>query len=170
MDNIYNIKYIDAYYVDRNDSFDELKESKLHLHEVYGYLEKNKSNIIITFIKEVCEDSCKNNEFVKGIIIPDTAIYSVSLETNLDIAKNFSIGSNIKVEWRDIVFVSNQKRNDCSIMNTQGILYKVEKDHLVIKEPQTLRSYPEPKKKHPDDSDPAFYVIPKAFINSIKNN
>ncbi|OGD68846.1 hypothetical protein A2996_02305 [Candidatus Campbellbacteria bacterium RIFCSPLOWO2_01_FULL_34_15] len=170
MNEIYNIKYVDAFYIDSSYGINKkLGKTKLFTHEAYGYVQKNKDNIVITFIKEKTaslERINKKNDLVKGLIIPDTAILSESLKFKTDAIEKISLRSYISVVWRDVVFVSNEPRYDCSLMYTEGFLFRVEKDHIVIKNPETIRTYPKPIKNHPSEK-PLFYIIPKSFIKEI---
>ena len=162
MDNIYNIKYIDASYLKNFVEKDKLTKTRLIQHDAYGYVKKNKDNILISFIKEV-----DNDENVLTLIIPDVAVKSKSLVSNFNIVDNIKIGLFVEIEWRDIVFTPDKFRDDCSVMVTSGILYRIELDHIVIEKPETIRRYPKSNKRHPEEN-PSFYIIPKAFINSIK--
>ncbi len=165
MNTICNIKYIDAYYIDSSYGEEkELGKTKLRLHEAYGYISENDNSLLISFIKEIAGG--ENKDVVKGIVIPKKAVKSESLVFNKDIVEDISLGSLVSLDWRDVVFVSNKDRHDCSVMNTKGILFKVEDDHIVIKNPKTLRKYPEPIKSHPEEK-PLFYIIPKSFIIEV---
>lgn len=161
MNQFYNIKYIDAYYSNNK----EVGNTKLFLHEAWGYVKKNDNNIIISFIKTKYQN--KKDEIKLGLVIPDTALISKNNNINKEIITNLNIGNSIAVTWRDIVFFDyNNPRNSCSIMYTEGILFKTEKDHVVIKSPETIRIYPNHIKNHPEKK-PNYYVIPISFITDI---
>lgn len=171
MSKIYNIKYIDAYYIDSSYGHNKkLKKTKLFLHEAFGYLKKNGNNIIVTFIKENevnnKDKKDRKKDIIKGLVLPNTAIVSLSSTSKINITKKIPVGSCVAVNWRDMVFVANQPRYDCSVMYTEGILFRVEKDHIVLKNPETIRAYPKPIVNHPAEK-PIFYVIPKSFITDI---
>ena len=167
MDKIYNIKYVDAYY----SYAKKLGETKLATHDAHGYVERSGSNIIIIFIKK--RDSSnretieKKENIIKGLVIPETALLSVVNTYTSDILMNIVEGSTVKVEWRDVVYVANLPRYDCSVMYTEGILFKIEKDHIVLKNPETIRVNPSPLKNHPDGKSPTYLVIPVSFIADI---
>ncbi len=162
MSKIYNIHYVDAYYL----YDDEIGETKLSPHEAYGYMEKNNDNLVIIFIKKV-EDS-QNQIIVKGLVIPNTALISaLGSATNDILLRNIEVGSRIKIEWQDIVYVANILRRDCSVMYTEGVLVKIEKDHIVIKNPETIRTYPRPVQNHPGGGLPTYLVLPISFITDI---
>lgn len=167
MEKIFNIKYVDAYYIYAKD----LGATKLSLHEAHGYVERNGNNIIIIFIKKrgtSSKEIIKNKEnIVKGLVIPDTALSSVVDKYNSDILNNVTKGSSVKVEWRDIVYVANLPRYDCSVMYTEGILFRIEKKHIVLKNPETIRTYPTPIKNHPEGNPATYLVIPVSFIKDI---
>jgi len=161
MDKVYNIKYVDAYYTDKKN----LGQTKLSLHEAWGYVKRNGNNIIITFIKKRLSNG--QEESALGLIIPDTALISKKYEVKNKIPTNLKIGESIAVTWRDIViFDSGDLRNDCSIMYTEGILFRIEKNHIVLKNPETVRTYPTPIRNHPIEK-PCYYIIPTSFITDI---
>lgn len=164
MSKIYNIKYTDAFYIkDKN-----IGQTKLHVYETYGYLEKYGKDIVICFIKKYTgkRKKTKDNKenIIKGLIIPDVAL--LSFKNNLKLKSKFSkikIGSNLEITWRDVVYVANLPRYDCSIMYTEGILLKIEKDHIILKDPETICIHPMPIENHPQKK-PYYYIIPKSFI------
>lgn len=167
MDKIYNIKYTDAFYVDSKN----IGQTKLHVYETYGYLKKNEENIIVVFIKEyktnIKEIENKKLKIIKGLIIPDTALISLRNKFKSNKLKNLKIGSYITVTWRDVVYVANLPRYDCGIMYTEGILFRIEEDHIVIKDPETICIYPLPIENHPIKK-PNYYIIPLSFIVDFK--
>ncbi|VAW25290.1 hypothetical protein MNBD_BACTEROID04-1997 [hydrothermal vent metagenome] len=167
MDKIYNIKYVDAYYSYAKN----INKTKLLLHEAYGYIEKNNNNIVIVFLKESgvgVETTIKEKKnIIKGLIIPDTALVSVSsIRDNLDVLNDLIEGMFLSVTWRDVVYVANRPRYDCSIMRTEGVLCKIESDHIVIKNPKTIRTYPLPRKNYPTKK-PNYYIIPISFVSDV---
>src|SRR3989339_72162 len=114
MNRIYNIKYTDAYYIDLSYGHNKkLHKTKLSEHEAYGYAEKYGNNIVIAFIKEEKDDrkisdKIKRKEhLIKGIIVPDTSILSKLTSFKRNIFKNIPLGSEVVVNWRDIVIVEN---------------------------------------------------------------
>src|ERR1035437_1361998 len=125
IDKIYNIKYIDASYTYAK----KISQTKLSLHEAYGYVKKNGNNIIIAFIKKRLAGG--REEIVSGLVIPEKAILSTKNVTDDKILADLKTGMPISVTWRDIViFDSGDLRNDCPIMYTEGILFRIEKDHI----------------------------------------
>ncbi len=158
MGKIYNIKYVDAYYLYSK----EVDNTKLSLHEAFGYVKKNGNNIIITFIKK--RDSDEEKDTILGLAIPDTALISKENIVNKNIFVDFKIGMSVSVKWRDpVIFDKSNLRNDCPIMYTEGILFKIEKDYFVLKNPETIRIYPTPIKNHPVKK-PNYYIIPTSLI------
>ncbi|MFA6270451.1 MAG: hypothetical protein WC657_04565 [Candidatus Paceibacterota bacterium] len=157
---VYNIKYVDASY----SYAKKIDKTELSLHEAYGYVNKSDNNIIITFIKKKLPKG--QEESALGLVIPDTALLSYK-DDNAKILADFKIGMSVAVTWRDIViFESSNLRKDCSTMYTEGFLFKIEKDHIVLKNPETIRTYPTPIKNHPINK-PSYCTIPVSFIISI---
>lgn len=169
MNDIYNIKYIDAYYL-----YDkECPKTELSIHEAYGYLQEYNGSLILEFIKNIkSESGIKSNDhksdILKGLIIPEKSVFSVSQVFKILELENMKINSKVSIKWSDVVYIANQPIRECSIMETVGIIEKIGNDHLVIKDPDTKRIYPLPDKKHPDHK-PTYYVIPKSLIIEIKN-
>ena len=161
IDKIYNIRYVDAYYIYAKNT----SQTKLSLHEAYGYIRRNGNNIIIAFIKKKLTN--EQEEVALGLVIPDTALISKKNTDKNKILANFKTGISVAVTWRDIViFDSGNLRDNCPIMYTEGILLKIEKDHVVLKNPETVRTYPDPIKNHPKKK-PNYYIIPTSFITDI---
>lgn len=156
------IHYTDAYYVleDQKDLV-----TKLPKNEAFGYITKETSNcIVVHFIKKV-EDT-NPLKITKGLILP---IGSISRQTTASIKELDTIKPEqyISITWNDIVFVSNDTKNECSIMYTEGIVFKNNIDHIVIKNPETLRIYPTPIQNHPKVR-PLYYIIPKPMITKFE--
>ncbi len=167
MNNVYNIKYIDAYYSYNKN----ISRTKLFLHEAYGYVERDKDNIIVVFIKEIGEKIGdiirEGGNITKGLIIPDTSLVSVvRTYSNIDVFGNITEGMFLSITWRDVVYVANLARYDCSIMQTKGVLDKIESDHIVVRDPETTRIYPSSFEGHPAKK-PNYYIIPISFISNI---
>jgi len=167
MDKIYNIKYVDASY-----SYEEnINQTKLDSYEAYGYVKKNKNNIVITFIKKHVVDEKKSSDeeinIIKGLVIPDTSLVSVSSAYRTNILEGININSVVSVIWRDVVRVANLPRYDCSVMYTEGILIKIGSDYVILKDPRTIRTHPTPIKNHPGGGLPTYLVVPISFITDI---
>jgi len=167
MKKIYTVKYVDAYYIYEK----RIGKTKLSLHEAHGYVERRGNNIIIIFIKKRKISNKKTIEgkenIVEGLVIPDTALVSVVDTYKTDILKNITIGSSVSVTWRDVVYVTNTPTYDCPIMYTEGILTKIKRDHIVLKDPETIRVYPTPVRNHPGRGLPTYLMIPISFITDI---
>ena len=168
MGKIFNIKYVDAHYT-YAEKFDT---TELPVQEAYGYVERKENNIIIIFIKKRGSDNTKTIEekenIIKGLIIPDAALLSMVDKYETDILKNAKIGTHTTVTWRDVLYFANVPVYECSIMRTEGILFKIEKDLIVLKDPKTVRMYPTPVKNNPEDGNPTLYKIPISFITVIE--
>ena len=52
-------------------------------------------------------------------------------------------------------------------MYTEGVLYRIEKDYILLENPETIRMSPLPIKNHPLERN-TFYIIPKTFITDIE--
>lgn len=161
MEKISNIKYIDASYF-----YNKNLPTKLSIHEAYGYMRKSKKNITIEFIKQISKNK-DNKQIIKGLIIPANALTSLNKNFEIQGLQKIKIGSNISVVWRDIVYIANMPKRDCSIMYSEGILYKATNSYLVLKNPETIKTHPLPIKNHPQKK-PKYYMIPKSFITEIK--
>lgn len=161
MNKIYNIKYVDAYHTYTK----KIGQTKLYQHKAYGYIKKNSNNIIIAFIKRKLAH--KKEEAALGLVIPDTALISKKNNINDKKLEDFKIGMSVAIIWRDLViFDSADLRSDCPIMYTEGVLFRINQDHIVLKNPETIRTYPAPIKNHPIKK-PNFYIIPISFITNI---
>lgn len=73
----------------------------------------------------------------------------------------------IKVVWLDpVIYKAGWKADHVSKMETTGVLFKDEKDFLVIKDP--ISHNIETKKLHPENKKPTFLIIPKQLIVSMQ--
>lgn len=181
MDKIYSIKYVDAHYSYEPDLY--TKEYYTHKEDLrvestavshlsaYGYIKKYGSDIIVAFIKKkgvsLTETIEKGEDIIKGLIIPSTALLSKVQTCNQDVLKGVKIGSRVAVTWRDVVYVANQPRYNCSSMYTEGTLYKTEGNHIVLKDTETIRTHPVPVMSHPAGK-PLWYTIPISFISDME--
>lgn len=168
MDKICSIKYVDAYY-----SYEKnIGETKLSFFEAHGYVERDENDIVISFIKERGLPFSKiineKRNIIKGLVIPAKALISVVSNYSTNILSNIHEGSMVEVTWRDIVYIANLPRYDCSTMYTEGSLLRIEKDHIILKNPETIRTYPTPVKNHPGGGHPTYLIIPISFINNIE--
>jgi len=181
MDKIYNIKYVDAhysyepdlytkeYYADKKDL--RVKSTSVYPFSAYGYVERHGSDIVFAFIKKKgvsLKETIENKEKIAaGLIIPDIALLSTARLFSHSVLKGIKIDSRVAVTWRDISVVLGGLQYDCAIMYTEGILYKIEKDHIVLKDTETIRVHPMPVKNHPAGR-PLWYTIPISFIKDIE--
>lgn len=182
MDKIYNIKYVDAHYSYEPDLY--TKEYYSHKKDLrtestsvsflgaYGFVERHGSDIVIAFIKKkgvpLKETIEKKGKIAAGLIIPDVALLSTAQSFNHSILKGVKKDSRVAVTWRDIAVVLGVLRYDCSTMYTEGTLHKIEKDHIVLRDTETIRVHPMPVKNHPAGK-PLWYTIPISFIKDIEN-
>lgn len=181
IDKIYNIDYVDAwysyepdlytdkYYTYRKDS--KVKSTSVYLFNAYGYVERHGDDIVVAFIKKkgipLKETIEKKEKIAAGLIIPDAALLSTVCPFSHSVLKGIKINSRVAVTWRDISVVLGSSRYDCAIMCTEGTLHKIEKDHIVLKDTETIRIHPMPVKNHPAGK-PLWYTIPISFINDIE--
>ncbi len=167
MDKIYKIEYVDASYTYEK----KIAQTKLDSCEAYGYVEKNGSNIIISFIKKmgVVGSLVANKEkIIEGLVIPDMALISKIRTYKTDVLKGIKIGMSLSVTWRDVIHVANMAIYECPVMYTEGILFEIKTDHIVLKNPKTLRINPKPIKNHPSSGLPTYLVVPISFISSVE--
>lgn len=181
MDKVRQIFYVDAHYSYEPDLYtkeyythkNDLREqtTSVHFFSAHGYIARHGDNIVIAFIKELntsVDETIKNGgKIIKGLIIPDSALLSAFRNSNHDVLKGVQTGARTAVTWRDVVLVENKAQYDCSIMYTEGTLFKIEKDHIVLKDTETLRTHPMPAKNHPAGR-PMWYTIPISFIKDIE--
>jgi len=139
MDEIYHIKYVDAYY----SYAKKLGRVGLATHDAHGYVKKNGRNIVVAFIKS--KKARGKEEVALGLVVPDTALIPKKNTTKNKILEKFKVGMLLAVTWRDIViFDYTDSRNECSIMYTEGILFKTKDNLIVLKDPETIRMSPVP--------------------------
>lgn len=166
MSNICNIKYVDAWYTYEKD----VGKTVLPPHESYGYVEKKGDDIIIVFIKRLGSEPRSTinagEPIVKGLVIPDKALLSAS-SAQPHLLKSAPSGSRVTVTWRDIRYVANVSEYQSAIMRTKGVLHAIEKDHIVLKDPNTSRLYPTKKRIHPASQRQTFLIIPTSFITDL---
>lgn len=182
MDKIYNIKYVDAHYSYEPDLYTKeyyshkkdlrTESTSVSFLDAYGFVERYGSDIIIAFIKKkgvpLKETIEKKEKIAAGLIIPDVALLSTARSFSHSILKGVKKDSRVAVTWRDISVVLGGLRYDCAIMYTEGTLYKIEKDHIVLKDTETIRVHPMPVKNHPAGK-PLWYTIPISFIKDVEN-
>lgn len=181
MDKIYNIKYVDAHYSYEPDLYTKeyyshkkdlrTDSTALFILDAYGFVERHGSDIVVAFIKKkgvpLKETIEKKEKIAAGLIIPDVALLSKVRSFSHSVLKGVKVGSRIVVTWRDISVVLGSLRYDCAIMYTEGILHKIEKDHIVLKDTETIRVHPMPVKNHPAGK-PLWYTIPISFIKDVE--
>lgn len=181
MDTIKHISYADAHYSYEKDLYTkeyyshkkDLAQSptSLHLFSAYGYVENYGNSIIVAFIKKkgipLLETIKKGEKVIEGLVIPNAALLSNVRTFGHDVLKGTPIGSRVAVTWLDVVHVANLAQYDCSRMYTEGTLYKIENDHIVLKDTETIRTHPLPVKNHPAGK-PLWYTIPISLISDIE--
>lgn len=167
-DKIYKIKYTDAYYIDSSyGRTKKLRGTKLPINEAYGYLKKEKDILIITFLREKGAIKInKSKDLIQALILPETALVSVTKKFKTKKLKKIKIGDTVMVTWWDVVYVQNMAVYEPSIMYTEASLIGIKRDHIVLKDPETIRIHPLPIHNHPKEK-PLFFIIPISFIKNI---
>ena len=169
MRNIYHIKYVDAFYV----YVEKIKNTKPSIHEAYGYVLENGIHAVIVFVKEkpVLLRVDNKKSIAEGLVIPRAAALPYNPLKHKSLEKKFSKikkGDRVTVTWNDISHIVNEPQYICAAMYTEGIVYSLKKDRIVLRDPETIRTYPLPIRNHPEKK-PTFYVIPKSFVTNISS-
>lgn len=182
MDKIYNIKYVDAWssydsdlYADKYYTYKKdlkTKSTSVYFFSAYGFVERHGSDIVVAFIKKkgipLKETIEKKEKIIDGLIIPDGALLSKATLFSHSVLKGLKMDSRVAVTWRDPTYIKRLPEYDCSILYTEGTLYKIEKDHIVLRDTETIRVHPMPVKNHPAGK-PLWYTIPISFIKDVEN-
>jgi len=163
-----NIHYTDAYYISEPV---ESPVTKLPHNEAFGFVKKGTDeSIIISFIRKSDDgedgEGYGPNHIVRGLIIPESALLSRQNDY-LEELKSLKTSERVAVTWKDVVHVANMSRNSSSIMYTEGLLVNNHSDHIVLKDPETIKTHPTPVKNHPP-VQPFYYVIPKSAITRFE--
>lgn len=182
MDKIYNIKYVDAwssyepdlytdkYYDDKSDL--RTKSTSVYFFNTYGFMERHGNDIVIAFIKKngipLKETIEKKEKIVDGLVIPSGALLSNATPLDHNVLNGLKIDSRVAITWSDPTYIKRLSEYECSVLYTEGTLYKIEKDHIVLRDTETIRVHPMPVKNHPAGR-PLWYVIPISFIKDIEN-
>lgn len=160
MNTIIAVRYIDAFYSTRN----ELKSMKFITHIAVGKPIVFSDYVTIIFKEE-------KNLPKEGILIPKESLILEDNEIKLkfdDLNLYSKKSSNIGVFWKDIVYFENGNMPDkCTIIYTEGELFSVTPEAIVIKNPETIKIKTKEVRNHPDKK-PRFYIIPKSFIVDIE--
>lgn len=162
------LKYTDAYYL--YDTVPPL-DIKLPIYEAYGYIEHVRDHIILHFIRESDPDeqyTLSAHLVHKGLLIPNSAIIEKNVASNDVLSKDLILNSEVEILWNDIVKLANSFQDSPSIMRTSGKIATYSKEFIVLENPITVRVYPLPEVKHPEQ-DPKFYIIPLSVITDLKN-
>jgi hypothetical protein len=162
MNKFSKIQYTDAYYILEEP---DVLQTLLPKNEAFGYVEKKENTIVVHFILRKDSNDSLNAKMVMGLVLPISSIDTQNYLKELDHIQENSL---VALTWEDVVFLQNDEIRGVSTMYTEGIVIQNNSDHLVIKNPETLRIKPEPVKNHPQVK-PLYYVIPKSFIIEYKN-
>ncbi len=160
MNTIIAIRYIDALYYTEQD----LKHTNFKTNIAIGNLIiSSGEHIAISFTE-------KNGVAEEGLLIPKQAL--ILKGKNREIQSDLSdvssrIGSDIGIYWTDIVHFTNGSMSDkCTVMYSEGNLYKVTPDAVIIKDPETIKTGIKID-NHPVEK-PTFIAIPKSFITNLE--
>ncbi|MFA5888849.1 MAG: hypothetical protein WCW47_00315 [Candidatus Paceibacterota bacterium] len=159
MKNIVVARYIDALYFKKNEKLDF---SQFKTHIAIGELVDN-NNIIFCFTK-------KNKKPNTGLLLTQESIVFKKNKKNKLYNFNYlsKIGVNVGIYWNDIVYFVNGKIPEmCTKAYTEGKLFSVTSNAIIIKDPKTILL----KKKvinHPADEKQSYCVIPKSFVTDIQ--
>lgn len=176
MKKISNIFYTDAtyWYADelkkKHITVEDVKQhAKLPVFEAYGFLEKYKDNLIISFVRTFHSGKQeKNNDsrLAFGVIIPETALISRQGENDY-ISKNIKRGMQCAIYWKDTLVVSDGTYRECPVMYTEGLIVAIKKGRILLGNPETIRVKHLPPKNHPQKKAD-FYQIPLSLVMSIE--
>lgn len=160
MNPIFFIEYIDAlYFFDK----EEFTFKQFTVHSAIGKLIVFENHIELIY-KE------KKNTPVEGLLLPKNALILKGNEKksnlqNLDFSNK--INSDVGIYWSDIVhFVNEGIPDKCTQMYSEGQLFRVTYDAVIIKNPLTIIVNNKHLKKHPNEKI-SFIVIPKSFITNV---
>ena len=155
------IRYIDAFYSTK----EKIESIKFTTHITVGVLRVFDDHVVIIF-KE--EDSLPK----EGMLIPRQALIlednsKSELDFN-DLDLHSKKGSVLGIFWKDIVyFESGNIPDKCTTIYTEGELFSVTPEAIVIKDPETIKIKTEEIRNHPKNK-PRFYIIPKSFVVDIE--
>lgn len=161
--------YTKEYYSYKEDL--RVKTTSVHAFSAYGFVEKHGSDIVIAFIKKkgvsLKEAIEKRDSIVDGLVIPEVSLSSKANSCNHHVLSGVEVGARIAVTWRDPTDIRRLAEYDCSVMYTEGTLYKIQDNHIVLRDTETIRVHPMPVVNHPAGR-PLWYIIPIAFIKDIE--
>jgi len=155
------VTYTDAlYYTKENLEYTGFKENF-----AIGKLISNENNHITISFTE------KNGNPESGLLIPKRALILSNEKNTRDtenLGWNFKIGDDIGIYWNDIAYYAEGKIYDkCPIIYTEGKLFSITPDAVILKNPETLMVNKKNIKNHPSKK-PFYYIIPKSLITNIE--
>lgn len=166
MNQIIAIRYIDAFY-SKNKKLGGIK-SITH-YSVGGLISASKDFIVVSFVE-------KEGVPWKGLLLPYVALIfnkksKISETTGVKnkikkIKKNILVG----VFWKDLVyFESGILPSSYSLMYTEGKIYSITAEAIIIKNPETIKIAPKKAVNHPKKKvNISFLIIPRGFITDIE--
>lgn len=162
MKNIVAIKYIDALYYKK---YEKLKFTELTTHVAMGeVISISDDHLTLSFVN-------KNGIPEKGLLIPKNALI---FEKDTLISKKFNlsdshIGFDIGVFWNDLVYFQNGKiPRQCTHMYSEGKLFSVTNNTLIIKNPETIKVREKNVAGNHLGREISLVIIPKSLIANFE--
>lgn len=151
------IRYRDALYYTSK----KINHRGFPIHIAIGQIIKSGEYLVLCFTK-------KDNQPEEGLFIPKKALILDKKEYSiLPAIENLKEGLKIGLYWKDIVhFVNGELPSECTPMYTEGILFSIIKDALIIQNPETVM-LGKNIHNHPKENA-TFIVLPKLFITNIQ--
>lgn len=155
------IRYIDAFYSTK----EKIESIKFTVHIAVGKFRVFDDHVVIIFKEE-------DNLPKEGMLIPKQAlILKDNNKSKLDfddLDLHSKKGSILGVFWKDIVYFEDGNIPEkCTTIYTEGELFSITFEAIVIKNPETIKIKTEEVRNHPENK-PRFYIIPKSFIVDIE--
>lgn len=160
MKQIHAIRYVDAFYTDDSSALVS-SAIVLPVHVAVGSATLSSDDeLVLSYSKE-------GGKPQKGLRLPLAALILKDKEQKRQIP-HLEKGQEIGVYWKDIVYFENGNvPAECSTMYTEGKIFHLASNALVVVNPETIRTVSGKVGNHPE-RNPAYYVIPFSFIQNIE--
>lgn len=160
MKKIHALRYVDAFYTDDSSAL-ACSTIVFPVHVAVGSaMLSSNDEVVFSYAKEEGKPE-------KGLRIPLGALILTDNEEKRQML-HLKKGHKIGVHWKDIVYFENGNvPAECSTMYTEGKVFHVASNALVVANPETLRTVSGRVGNHPEKK-PAYYVIPFSFIQNIE--
>lgn len=162
-EDIVAVSYLDACYFKKGENIPDGFEFAEHV-AVGKLVALTDSDITLAFLE-------KDGESERGLVLPINSLILKDehiSDTKLKFPGKKSIGSDIVVHWSDPVhFQNGAKPESSTVMRSEGELFSVTEQAVVLKDPKTFR---QDNESHPKDSgvDIAYLFIPKRLITKYE--